>query len=182
MNTCNVLGNNKYCTRSQLTSYLKRSTYNTSTCNKGITRDAYNYITEAGGITLDNLYPYEPRASKCNGVKEKPPVTVTNWYRVCGERAMIDYVLSGGTLSAVIDSTQMGSYKSGVFSSCTSPNTLDHTVNIVGVNVADQYWIIRNSWGTSWGENGYMKLALVCAPHIYISDELRRHDRVDANT
>ena len=97
----------------------------------------------------------------CNVTKYDSPVSVTNWYRVIGEQAMIDYVLGGGTLSAAIDATQMDSYKSGIFSSCAPPLRLSHTVNIVGVNVADRYWIIRNSWGTSWGEKGYMKLAMV---------------------
>ena len=80
---------------------------------------------------------------------------------------MVAHVLEGGTLSVLIDSSNMASYKTGIFSSCSSPPRLDHAVQIVGVNVADRYWIIRNSWGIQWGENGYMKLALVCTPRSH---------------
>ena len=75
---------------------------------------------------------------------------------------MIQYVLGGGTLSVVVDSTDWGAYTSGIFSSCGSVLRINHAVNIVGVNVPGGYWIIRNSWGTWWGDKGYMKLALVC--------------------
>lgn len=136
-------------------------------CNFGCTGDANDYITRAddwtfrGFITRFDFNLYIPGAMNCNVTRYESPVTAINWYRIIGEQAMIYYVLSGGNLSAVIDSSQMGSYKSGVFSGCTSPLRLSHTVNIVGVNTIDRYWIIRNSWGTSWGENGYMKLAMV---------------------
>jgi cysteine peptidase A len=76
---------------------------------------------------------------------------------------MIDYVLSKGTLSVAVDATLWGSYRGGIFSSCTQPIKLNHGVNIVGVNTVERYWIIRNSWGSWWGENGYMRLAMVSA-------------------
>jgi cysteine peptidase A len=88
-------------------------------------------------------------------------VTVTNWHRLADEQAMIDYVLAKGTLSVVVDATLWGPYRSGIFSNCGSTPSINHAVNIVGVNVDEGYWIIRNSWGTWWGDKGYMKLALV---------------------
>ena len=74
---------------------------------------------------------------------------------------MINLVLAGKTLSVAIDATQFGSYQSGIFKGCSVNHTLNHAVNIVGVNIPLGYWIIRNSWGVGWGESGYMKLALV---------------------
>ena len=82
-------------------------------------------------------------------------------YRVVGEAAMIQQVLSGQTLSVSVDANQWGSYRSGIFSGCDLSHVANQAVNIVGVNVDEGYWIIRNSWGTGWGEDGYIKLALV---------------------
>ena len=75
---------------------------------------------------------------------------------------MIDYVLGGGTLAVVVDATNWGAYKSGIYNNCVGKHKINHGVNIVGVNVPGGYWIIRNSWADWWGEKGYMKLALVC--------------------
>ena len=74
---------------------------------------------------------------------------------------MINQVLAGKTLSVAVDANQWGSYQSGIFSGCSDIHNVNHAVNIVGVNLDEGYWIIRNSWGSWWGDNGYMKLALV---------------------
>ena len=82
-------------------------------------------------------------------------------YRVDGEAAMINQVLSGRTLSISLDANDMGSYSSGIYRGCGVNYNVNHAMNIVGVNVEEGYWILRNSWGTWWGDNGYMKLAMV---------------------
>jgi Papain family cysteine protease len=76
---------------------------------------------------------------------------------------MIDFVLNKGTLAVALDASLWGSYRGGIFSSCTSSIKINHGVNIVGVNTVERYWIIRNSWGPWWGEKGYMRLAMVSA-------------------
>ena len=86
---------------------------------------------------------------------------MTMSYRVDGEANMINQVLAGKTLSVSVDANQMGSYKSGIFSGCSPNYAVNHAMNIVGVNVAGGYWILRNSWGEWWGDNGYMKMAMV---------------------
>ena len=74
---------------------------------------------------------------------------------------MIRQVLAGRTLSVSVDANNMGSYKNGIYRGCSVDYNVNHAVNIVGVNVTGGYWIIRNSWGTWWGDNGYMKIATV---------------------
>ena len=137
------------------------STYNYDGCFGGFTRTGYDYVARAGGITTEALYPYDVTTSYCDTSKNNYAVTVTNSYRVDGEAAMINQVLSGRTLSISLDASNMGSYKSGIFSGCDVNYNVNHAMNIVGVNVEEGYWILRNSWGTWWGDNGYMKLALV---------------------
>jgi C1A family cysteine protease len=137
------------------------STYDYDGCNGGFTQTGYEYVAKTGGITTEALYPYDVTTSYCDRSKNNYAVTVTMSYRVEGEQAMIAKVLSGKTLSVSIDANDLGSYKSGVYRGCSVNYNVNHAVNIVGVNVEEGYWIIRNSWGSWWGDKGYMKLGMV---------------------
>ena len=136
------------------------STYTPPTCNGGFYTTAFDYVAKAGGVTYESAYPYNTTLLQCDITKNDYAVTVTAWNHVMGQQSMIDHVLNGGTLAVAVDSSNMIYYKSGIFTGCDQ-SVEDHAVQIVGVNVEGGYWIIRNSWGTDWGENGYMKLALV---------------------
>ena len=140
---------------------LFHSTYDYDGCYGGFPQTGYEYVAKVGGITTDALYPYDTTTSYCDRSKNNYAVTVTMSYRVEGEQAMINQVLSGKTLSVAVDAHDWGKYQSGIYSGCSANFEVNHAVNIVGVNVPGGYWIIRNSWGQWWGDNGYMKLALV---------------------
>lgn len=58
-------------------------------------------------------------------------------------------------VSVVVDASKWATYASGVFSNCGT--ALNHMVVLVGM--ADEYWKCKNSWGTAWGEKGYIRLA-----------------------
>ena len=147
---------------SKVSSSSTHSTYYKPDCRGGMVIDAYYYVrSQSNGVTYDSMYPYNISARTCDVTKYNYAVTVTDLTRVRGEQAMVNHVLGGGTLTASIDASTWGSYKRGVFTNCRSQLTINHAVQIVGVNVTGRYWILRNSWGSRWGDNGYMKLALV---------------------
>jgi len=80
-----------------------------------------------------------------------------NWYTMPTVPQIKNAIYTYGAVSVgvCVDSTWYG-YSGGIYtgsSSCTSPN---HAVNLVGWNDSGQYWILKNSWGTGWGDNGYM--------------------------
>ena len=69
-------------------------------------------------------------------------------------------------LSVSIEADQrcFQSYKSGVLNNTACGTSLDHAVLAVGYGTDSasglQYWLVKNSWGTSWGENGYIQIAM----------------------
>lgn len=65
--------------------------------------------------------------------------------------------LSKEPISVCVDASRWSLYRSGVFNNCRV-EPLDHAVLLVGVS-ADGTWRIKNSWGTGWGENGFIRLA-----------------------
>ena len=83
-------------------------------------------------------------------------VTVSDFHALSNEDDMLAYVTSTGPLSVCVDSTNWDTYQSGTLTSCGL--SVDHCVQIVGVNKSKGYWIIRNSWGTDWGQDGYLYL------------------------
>jgi hypothetical protein len=85
---------------------------------------------------------------------------------------MIEYVLSTGPLSVCLNAGTLSSYTGGVLTHCGT--TINHCAQIVGVNVPEQYWIIRNTWGTVWGEHGYYYIALVRLPVPFHLFNIRR--------
>lgn len=108
-----------------------------------------------GSHRVDVVFDYYVRSVLCCVVQ----VTVTDYYLLSSEEAMEKHVLTTGPLSACVDASTWTSYTSGVMSVCG--HNVDHCVQIVGVDTDEGYWLIRNSWGTSWGINGYIKLSLV---------------------
>ena len=60
-------------------------------------------------------------------------------------------------LSIAVDATLWQTYTGGIITSTSGcGSTLNHAVQLVGYNAAQSYWIVRNSWGESWGEGGYI--------------------------
>jgi len=61
-----------------------------------------------------------------------------------------------------VEADEFVSYKSGVFSDPRCGDQIDHGVLLVGYGVDKgsnkQYWLIKNSWGSSWGESGYIRI------------------------
>ena len=127
---------------------------------------AYQYVKGAGGLVTNDVYPYVA----CNDPTPTCPsnlvtagnkrLTVVNQYHLSGEQAMINYVLSNGPISVELCGNNLQYVGSGVLSAAACCSSVNHAVQIVGVDTINGFWIIRNSWGTSWGDNGYMKLQL----------------------
>jgi len=132
-------------------------------CNGGWTENAYKYVQGNGGIETDSAYPYTSGTNgvtgTCHADKTKNVIKVNGYYTVSGESAMTTYLQKTGPLSVCLDASSWNSYTGGIMSVCGK--SVDHCVQAVGVNPASTggYWKVRNQWGTSWGESGFIRLA-----------------------
>lgn len=137
---------------------------NTHGCNEGNPNEAFDYVIQNGGITSESNYPYQAKDGFCNGNRaSRIAARISGYAYVPGnnERALLKAV-SQQPVAAFINGSGKAFrlYASGVFNGECS-TTLDHLVLIVGYGTAvdgSDYWLIKNSWGTSWGENGYVRL------------------------
>lgn len=66
-----------------------------------------------------------------------------------------------GPISVAINANLIKSYRGGLFDNKNCRGTLNHAVLVVGYGIQQNhyYWIVKNSWGSSWGEHGYIKMA-----------------------
>jgi C1A family cysteine protease len=127
-------------------------------CNGGLMDDAFKWV-ETNGICNWNAYPYTGQDGTC---KKCTPVTkISKYTDIAKTDAALAQALQGQPIAIAVDAEPWQFYTGGVFTkSCGQ--TLDHGVLLVGYGVdpkAGEFWIIKNSWGTSWGEAGYIRLA-----------------------
>jgi cathepsin F len=133
-------------------------------CNGGLMDNAFQYLVEAGGIESDKDYKYTARDGNCKFNKSKVAVKLAGFEDISQNEDQIAAALvANGPLSIAVNANPFQMYTSGILRptkrSC-NPAELDHGVTLVGFGVEKgvKYWIIRNSWGSSWGEDGYIRL------------------------
>jgi cathepsin F len=131
-----------------------------SGCSGGSIQNALLYIKNAGGLTTSAKYPYKAVRGKCLFNKNMAAVKVSGYYRVpSNENSMVDALLKYGPLASAMDANKLQFYSKGVYT-CYGAISLDHAVTIIGYGYDNTglYWIIKNSWGATWGMNGYFYL------------------------
>jgi C1A family cysteine protease len=134
-----------------------------SGCSGGWPTWAMDYVKSAGGIEQNSDYPYSSYygvTGTCSADASKNVIQVTDYTVITGssiESSMASHVQSTGPLSICVDASSWSSYTGGVMKVCGK--SIDHAVQAVGVDVSDGYWKVRNTWGTSWGESGYIYLS-----------------------
>jgi len=119
---------------------------------------ALNYVASAG-IASESAYAYRGVEGACQSVStDKILNTGKPWTMVAaGNTAALQSTVASGPVSICIDASNWSTYKSGVFSNCGTTN-LNHAVLLVGY-ADDGSWLVKNSWGASWGVAGYITLA-----------------------
>ncbi|XP_047060573.1 cysteine proteinase EP-B 2-like [Lolium rigidum] len=135
-------------------------------CQGGLMDNAFEYIKNNGGLATEEAYPYHASNGTCDAVEAKrSPVVV----RIDGHQDVpanseeeLAKAVANQPVSVAIDASGQAFqfYSAGVFTG-ECGTELDHGVAVVGYGVDNDgtaYWTVKNSWGTAWGEKGYIRM------------------------
>ena len=136
-------------------------------CNGGEMDGAFKYVEREGGLCSETEYPYTAKNGQCKasscGTKYDKNAGYTD-VTPHSETSLMDAVAEGCVSVAIeADQTAFQHYSSGVLTGNCGTN-LDHGVLVVGYGTdgSQEYWKVKNSWGTSWGMDGYVLICRDC--------------------
>jgi len=146
-------------------------------CNGGFQWSAFYDIMSWGGLQTEQDYPYTGYDGQCKLNKNKVMAPIKNYTCISSttgpadEEDMRAYIYKNGPIAIAMDAGLLQSYSSGIIDpwfpnwEC-DPTALDHALLIVGwgedenwIGETTPYWIVKNSWSTEWGINGYFWIA-----------------------
>ncbi|XP_053717727.1 cathepsin S-like [Synchiropus splendidus] len=141
------------------------SAFGNNGCNGGFMTNAFEYVIQNQGIDSDKAYPYVARHGRC---RYKPKYCAAN----CSDYAVLpkgdEHILKMavaeiGPISVAIDASKhkFHFYRRGVYRDHTCTHRVNHGVLVVGYGTerGEDYWLVKNSWGTKYGEKGYVRMA-----------------------
>ncbi|KAK4782266.1 hypothetical protein SAY86_016368 [Trapa natans] len=132
-------------------------------CNGGLMDYAFEFIINNGGIDTEEDYPYRADNGRCDQYRKNAKVVTIDDYEdvPANDEKALQKAVANQPISVAIEAggRQFQLYQSGIFMG-TCGTALDHGVAAVGYGTENgvDYWIVKNSWGSSWGENGYIRM------------------------
>jgi C1A family cysteine protease len=135
-------------------------------CDGGLMDQAFDYIIQNGGITLESTYAYTGQDGTCDTTKAKRiAATISSYQDVTpSSSSALLSAIAQQPVSVAVEADQLvwQFYFGGVVTRNCGTN-LDHGVLAVGYDTTttSPYYLVKNSWGTSWGIQGYIKIAVV---------------------
>ena len=132
-------------------------------CFGGFMHQVYQYVIDNNGICSEQEYPYHAEQGQCN-TNCQSVVQISDYKNVTqnNETVLMQAVAQqpiSVAIQANLQSFQF--YSKGIYNDSQCTDELDHGVLLVGYGIDDNnvsYWLIKNSWGPNWGENGYIRM------------------------
>ncbi|CAG9313007.1 unnamed protein product [Blepharisma stoltei] len=154
------------------------SSYGNLGCNGGVMDYAFDFVID-NGLTTESNYPYTGSVGQCQtSLEAKVAAKISNYgYVSPNSSSTLMQAVAARPVSVLVQADQPAwqHYVSGIVSSDCGTG-VNHAVLVVGYDMAakPQYWIVKNSWGTNWGEQGYIRIAAsngngVCGINMYAS-------------
>ena len=152
-----------YPSRQQFTSCVQNPNKcgGTGGCYGATAQLAYDYLKEKG-LTSEEQYPYTASDSKCADSQHTPVYKITGHQDILpNNRTSLITALKEGPVSVSAYASNWSMYGGGIFSKCEKYD-INHAITLAAVgydqSLGKYYYKIMNSWGSGWGENGYMRL------------------------
>ncbi|XP_022601848.1 cathepsin S-like [Seriola dumerili] len=139
--------------------------YGNHGCNGGYMHRAFQYVIDNQGIDSDASYPYAGKQQQCryNPTYRAANCSQYNFLRQGDEGALKQAVGTIGPISVGIDATRprFTFYRSGVYNDPSCSQKVNHAVLTVGYGTLEgqDYWLVKNSWGTTFGDQGYIRMS-----------------------
>jgi C1A family cysteine protease len=139
--------------------------YGSHGCSGGQMEGAFKFVVENGQCS-DSMYPYvsgttktESSCKKCSSIAHISSCSDVKPFDQVSLKAAV--ALQPVAVAIEADTAYFQSYSEGVLTSASCGTNLDHGVLIVGYGEENsiKYWLVKNSWATTWGDDGYIKIA-----------------------
>ncbi|XP_027759430.1 cathepsin L1-like isoform X2 [Empidonax traillii] len=136
-------------------------------CRGGHMDRAFQYVRDNGGLNSESFYPYTGMDNSCCRYNPRDKAANCSGFgRVAqgSEEALAQAVATVGPVSVAVDASSFRFYSSGIFGCGSGNRSTNHAMLAVGYGTARvgghnlSYWILKNSWAKTWGEQGYMTL------------------------
>ena len=161
-----------------------------SGCNGGLMEYSFTWLKKNGGIMYEADYPYKGTKSTCKSDSSKYADFKITGYKKLGsswstwsavdEDEIKEFLYQTGPLAIALNADPLQTYTGGILdlTSTKCPSSgINHAVTLVGYGTqsSTDYWIVKNSWGKSWGESGYFRIRRgngTCGVNCYITTAL----------